>query len=71
MCHDETVGGEHDMQWATRMICGHCAKEQPFSKDAPCVACGLSMTKSRAHHWQVCRYAGLTACLGTVPARPG
>lgn len=39
------------------MVCGHCSKEQQFSADKPCVACGASMTKSRAVHWQVCALA--------------
>ena len=30
-CHDEKVAGEHVAEWATRMICGYCSKEQPLS----------------------------------------
>eukprot|EP00727_Mastigamoeba_balamuthi_P014116 m51a1_g9327 putative ubiquitin (806) ;mRNA; f:4818-8686 len=29
-CHDEN--SDHPAEWATRMICGHCSKEQPFSQ---------------------------------------
>jgi uncharacterized CHY-type Zn-finger protein len=36
-CHDEA--SDHPHEWAKRMICGHCAKEQPFS-NLPCVSCG-------------------------------
>ncbi|RYG54545.1 hypothetical protein EON66_06980 [archaeon] len=36
-CHDEA--SDHVHEWATRMICGHCAREQPYH-NSPCVACG-------------------------------
>lgn len=42
-CHDEN--NDHHAEWAKRMICGHCAREQPFS-NAPCVSCGGNMTRS-------------------------
>lgn len=41
-CHDvasEKNGDSHSIQWATRMICGFCSKEQPFSQTKPC-SCG-------------------------------
>jgi uncharacterized CHY-type Zn-finger protein len=43
-CHDEA--SDHPAERAKRMICGHCAKEQPFTQNQPCVSCGGSMTKS-------------------------
>lgn len=42
-CHD--AASDHPHEWARRMICGHCAREQPFSSTAPCVACGRFMTR--------------------------
>jgi uncharacterized CHY-type Zn-finger protein len=53
VCHDE--GSDHLHEYARRMICGHCAREQPFSGTAPCVACGRYMTRSggpRAKFWE-------------------
>lgn len=41
-CHDiasEKNGDFHSIQWATRMICGFCSKEQSFSQTKPC-SCG-------------------------------
>ncbi|XP_062403445.1 uncharacterized protein si:dkey-24l11.2 [Sardina pilchardus] len=50
-CHDEDQ--DHHMELATRMICGHCAKEQPFSNGKPCVGCGGMMTRSgHSSHWE-------------------
>ncbi|CAN7992702.1 unnamed protein product [Ixodes hexagonus] len=50
-CHEEQEGS-HEMKFATRMICGHCAKEQPFAAEKPCVACGSFMTKKPTAHWE-------------------
>ena len=36
-CHD--AAADHAHAWAKRMVCGHCAREQPFSNDS-CVSCG-------------------------------
>lgn len=48
-CHDEN--SDHKAVWATRMICGFCSKEQPFSQKA-CVHCGASMTTLSKTHWE-------------------
>ena len=45
-CHDEATADGHASQWATRMICGHCSREQPFS-DNKCT-CGGYPTDNRA-----------------------
>lgn len=41
-CHDEA--SDHVHEWATRMICGHCAREQPYH-NSPCVACGRAVRR--------------------------
>lgn len=51
ICHEEKEG-DHEMLLATRMICGHCCKEQPFAMDKACVACKQSMTHVRTQHWE-------------------
>uniref|UniRef100_H3B4W6 Nucleoporin NUP42 n=1 Tax=Latimeria chalumnae TaxID=7897 RepID=H3B4W6_LATCH len=51
VCHDEAQ--DHEMELATRMICGYCAKEQPYSNGKPCIACGNMMTRgSHSSHWE-------------------
>uniref|UniRef100_A0A8C2IZ57 Nucleoporin NUP42 n=1 Tax=Cyprinus carpio TaxID=7962 RepID=A0A8C2IZ57_CYPCA len=51
VCHDEDQ--DHLMELATRMICGYCAKEQPFSNGKPCVGCGGMMTRAAfTSHWE-------------------
>eukprot|EP01134_Creolimax_fragrantissima_P005355 CFRG5355T1 len=50
VCHDIAVNGEHPMEWATRMICGFCSREQPYAKKANCV-CGNSVTMKYTRHW--------------------
>ncbi|XP_066557926.1 uncharacterized protein LOC136748243 [Amia ocellicauda] len=50
-CHDEDQ--DHGMEMATRMICGFCAKEQPYNNGKPCVSCGSMMTRgSHSSHWE-------------------
>ncbi|XP_028406973.1 uncharacterized protein LOC114529384 isoform X2 [Dendronephthya gigantea] len=49
-CHEDAER-EHDMEQATRMICGHCSKEQPFSQNN-CVSCKSSMTAIHTSHWE-------------------
>uniref|UniRef100_A0A1A7WXN6 Nucleoporin NUP42 n=1 Tax=Iconisemion striatum TaxID=60296 RepID=A0A1A7WXN6_9TELE len=50
-CHDENQ--DHPMELATRMICGFCAKEQPYNNGKPCVSCGNMMTRgTRTSHWE-------------------
>lgn len=51
VCHDEKEL-EHEMKYATRIICGFCAKEQPFSVTKPCVMCASNMTKIEKSHWE-------------------
>lgn len=50
-CHDKA--SDHPHEWAKRMICGHCAKEQPFS-NLPCVSCGGAFIRGGAggRFWQ-------------------
>ncbi|XP_076842155.1 uncharacterized protein LOC143486580 [Brachyhypopomus gauderio] len=50
-CHDEDQ--DHLMELASRMICGYCAKEQPYSNGKPCVGCGGLMTRgAHTSHWE-------------------
>lgn len=51
-CHEEQEGGGHEMKFATRMICGHCCKEQPFAAEKPCIGCASFMTKKPTAHWE-------------------
>ncbi|XP_068460104.1 uncharacterized protein si:dkey-24l11.2 [Clinocottus analis] len=51
VCHDEDQ--DHPMELAYRMICGYCAKEQPYSNGKPCVSCGSMMTRgAHSSHWE-------------------
>lgn len=51
VCHDEDQ--DHPMELASRMICGYCAKEQPYSSGKPCITCGSMMTRgARTSHWE-------------------
>ncbi|KAJ3105439.1 hypothetical protein HDU97_008055 [Phlyctochytrium planicorne] len=43
ICHDLATQKDHDMQWANRMICGFCCREQLYSSK-PCV-CGKELTR--------------------------
>ncbi|TGZ59003.1 hypothetical protein CRM22_009310 [Opisthorchis felineus] len=52
VCHDEAVTDGHEMELATRMVCGFCSKEQAFSNTKPCVRCGKQLTGSRSAHWE-------------------
>jgi uncharacterized CHY-type Zn-finger protein len=45
VCHD--LASDHVHEWAKRMVCGHCAREQPYSNN-PCSACGGSMSRRTA-----------------------
>lgn len=40
------------MELATRMICGFCSKEQPFSTNKPCVRCDKMLSGTRSSHWE-------------------
>ncbi|XP_056138013.1 uncharacterized protein si:dkey-24l11.2 [Lampris incognitus] len=51
LCHDEEQ--DHLMELATRMICGHCAKEQPYSNAKPCISCGGMLTRgANTSYWE-------------------
>ncbi|XP_023143567.2 uncharacterized protein si:dkey-24l11.2 [Amphiprion ocellaris] len=51
VCHDEHQ--DHPMELATRMLCGYCAKEQPYGNGKPCISCGSMMTRgTRTSHWE-------------------
>ncbi|CAH1253728.1 Hypp1230 [Branchiostoma lanceolatum] len=52
VCHDDDQKGDHEMKLANRMICGFCAKEQPFAADKPCILCGSNMKKGGGTHWE-------------------
>ncbi|KAJ3320705.1 hypothetical protein HDV06_005113 [Boothiomyces sp. JEL0866] len=43
VCHDEAA--DHNAEWANRMICGFCSREQPYSQK-PCV-CGKSLVREK------------------------
>ncbi|EDO32099.1 predicted protein [Nematostella vectensis] len=49
VCHEESEN--HEMVFASRMVCGYCSKEQFFSQN-PCVACKSSMTRAKSAHWE-------------------
>ncbi|KAF9902396.1 hypothetical protein EC991_004977 [Linnemannia zychae] len=44
ICHDEKESDSHESEFAKRMICGHCSREQAVS-DKPCV-CGKSPVRT-------------------------
>jgi len=48
-CHDSVE--DHECDWASRMICGFCSREQPFSNSKAC-ACGNSLNAKKTSHWE-------------------
>jgi hypothetical protein len=42
VCHETRE--DHPYELANRMICGFCAKEQPYTSGKPCIACKSSLT---------------------------
>ncbi|XP_064618580.1 uncharacterized protein LOC135482470 [Lineus longissimus] len=51
VCHDDKE--DHEMQYANRMICGFCSKEQGYAGERPCISCGTTMTKgTKTSHWE-------------------
>mmetsp|Transcript_14065 Transcript_14065/g.27202 ORF Transcript_14065/g.27202 Transcript_14065/m.27202 type:complete len:586 (-) Transcript_14065:179-1936(-) len=48
-CHDEQM--DHVHEWATRMLCGACSHEQPYSKDK-CQRCGATQTRPKSTFWE-------------------
>ncbi|XP_007906266.1 uncharacterized protein si:dkey-24l11.2 isoform X2 [Callorhinchus milii] len=50
-CHNDDQ--DHEMELATRMICGYCAKEQPYNNEKPCIACGnMTLKGTHSSHWE-------------------
>ncbi|XP_053573237.1 uncharacterized protein LOC128663103 [Bombina bombina] len=51
VCHN--TAENHEMELATRMICGFCSKEQPYGNGKPCIYCANMMGRgSHAIHWE-------------------
>jgi len=53
-CHAESdcpAAQAGEAVWATRMLCGKCSREHPYS-DTPCDACGNTYTAPGDGHWQ-------------------
>merc|ERR1712032_1658719 len=48
-CHD--AASDHEFEWATRMLCGFCSREMPYTKDGVC-SCGKNLTKGRSRFWE-------------------
>ncbi|KAF9998037.1 hypothetical protein BGZ80_000731 [Entomortierella chlamydospora] len=44
ICHDEKESDSHEFEYAKRMVCGHCSREQNVS-DKPCI-CGERPVKT-------------------------
>ena len=49
VCHEDNNKDGHEMQWATKMICGYCSKEQQYSQK-PC-SCGKSLIGKTNAFW--------------------
>lgn len=41
LCHEECADNDHEMKWATRMVCGYCSLEQRVAVE--CKACGKKL----------------------------
>lgn len=53
LCHEAGKPDNHLLEWATRMVCGHCAYEQRYHPDAPCSRCGGDLKrKGGAGFWE-------------------
>lgn len=49
-CHDEAEG--HDNEWASRMVCGWCSREQRYAVES-CTFCGRSVIGKRGTgYWE-------------------
>ncbi|KAI7775405.1 hypothetical protein LA080_006828 [Diaporthe eres] len=49
-CHDETE--DHPNEWANRMICGYCSREQKYTPGS-CTFCGRDLvSKARTGFWE-------------------
>eukprot|EP01083_Nonionella_stella_P226180 803494_1 len=49
-CHDKDVTNRHVMEWATRMVCGRCGKEQKVGD--MCSKCQLEFVRSATAFWE-------------------
>lgn len=52
-CHNRVAG--HNSEFANRMICGFCSREQNYSSTAPCNSCKADMTgkgKGNSRFWE-------------------
>ncbi|KAK2074729.1 hypothetical protein P8C59_008913 [Phyllachora maydis] len=47
-CHDEAADGDHALEWANRMICGWCSREQNYRVES-CGFCGRSVIGRRGN----------------------
>ncbi|KAI9025634.1 hypothetical protein DFJ74DRAFT_45649 [Hyaloraphidium curvatum] len=45
LCHERGKADSHPLEWATRMVCGHCGREQGYRAEGPCSRCGADMRK--------------------------
>eukprot|EP00922_Rhytidocystis_sp_ex-Travisia-forbesii_P006964 GHVS01010189.1.p1 GENE.GHVS01010189.1~~GHVS01010189.1.p1 ORF type:complete len:692 (+),score=58.94 GHVS01010189.1:1-2076(+) len=51
VCHDSAT--DHPNEWASRMICGFCSKEQPYTAKKPeCSLCQHGLTRDSSTHWE-------------------
>eukprot|EP00388_Colpodella_angusta_P045102 GDKK01064979.1.p1 GENE.GDKK01064979.1~~GDKK01064979.1.p1 ORF type:complete len:822 (+),score=212.25 GDKK01064979.1:61-2526(+) len=48
-CHDQKM--DHPAEWANKMICGHCSREQPFTQKA-CIHCGDTLSRANTTFWE-------------------
>ncbi|KAJ3033072.1 hypothetical protein HDV00_006804 [Rhizophlyctis rosea] len=52
ICHEQQKKDTHEMQWATRMVCGFCSREQVYSAEKTCV-CGREVTRGGGRgYWE-------------------
>jgi hypothetical protein len=49
VCHMEK-DDSHEIEWANKMVCGYCSKEQPYSQKKLCT-CGNSLTGKATTFW--------------------
>ena len=52
ICHENANSDAHEMQWATRQVCGFCSREQVYSATKTCV-CGKDLVrKDHGGFWE-------------------
>lgn len=52
ICHEDANSDAHEMQWATRQVCGFCSREQVYSATKTCV-CGKDLVrKDHGGFWE-------------------